>query len=427
MPSSMAAVAASRGTSASGFSSTSSSPKRSTRRAMTASVRSSQASSSARTSCAAKYSSRVLFRQRRGQLDARLALAIIEIDRHDEFLARDGFGAREHGATTIGELVAARHRPRAGARCDPGRPAPAARRPRTSGTLRVSAPSCCSKERCARRTRSSVPRSTLPPRCSASRRVRMSLSRGPPPARSRSRSESSAASSAPSDAAPSSRDFEQHVREARMRREIPAWRGRAASPCQPRRARRDASAGRARSRAWPRAADPASAACRPRCPRPRGPAPAAPGPRRRPPAVRRPRDCVRAPSPHSRIADAGRGAAGAAGALLGGRARDALQFEPIHAARRIEQAAPLEPGVDDDAHAVDGQAGLGDVGGEHDLAAPGLRRLQRGVLLAGGKLAVQWQHVCRTRRRPACPARDGSRRRRAGTPACRPRPRSARA
>ena len=97
-----------------------------------------------------------------------------------------------------------------------------------------------------------------------------------------------------------------------------------------------------------------------------------------------------APQP---VAHARRGAARAARALLGRRARDALHLEPVHAARRIEQAAPLEPRIDDDAHAVDGETGLGDVGGEHDLAPPGLRGLERRVLVAGRELAEQRHHV----------------------------------
>ena len=101
---------------------------------------------------------------------------------------------------------------------------------------------------------------------------------------------------------------------------------------------------------------------------------------------------VRALAPQP-IADAGRRAARAARALLGRGARDALRLEPAHAGDGIEHAAPLEPGVDDDAHAVDRQARLRDVRREHDLAAARARRRERRVLLAGRELAVERQHV----------------------------------
>ena len=68
------------------------------------------------------------------------------------------------------------------------------------------------------------------------------------------------------------------------------------------------------------------------------------------------------------IANAGSRAPGAAGALLGRRARDALRLEPAHAADGIEHAAPFQPRIDDDAYALDGEARLGDVRREHDLA-----------------------------------------------------------
>src|SRR5690606_38264061 len=93
------------------------------------------------------------------------------------------------------------------------------------------------------------------------------------------------------------------------------------------------------------------------------------------------------------IADAWRRAARAARALLGRRARDALCLEPAHSRDGIEYAAPLEPGVDDDAHAVDRQARFGDVRGEHDFAAPVARGRERGVLLSGRELAVERQNV----------------------------------
>jgi hypothetical protein len=97
-----------------------------------------------------------------------------------------------------------------------------------------------------------------------------------------------------------------------------------------------------------------------------------------------------APQP---IADAGRGSARTARALRGGRARDARHFESVHAARRVEQAAPLESGVDHDAYAVDRETRLRDVRGEHDLAAARARGCDRRVLVAGRELSIQRQHI----------------------------------
>ena len=79
--------------------------------------------------------------------------------------------------------------------------------------------------------------------------------------------------------------------------------------------------------------------------------------------------------------------------MLGGSARDALRLEAAHAADGIEDAAPLEPGVDDDAHAVDREAGLGDVRREHDFAAARARRRERRILFLGLELAVERQEV----------------------------------
>ncbi len=93
------------------------------------------------------------------------------------------------------------------------------------------------------------------------------------------------------------------------------------------------------------------------------------------------------------IADAGSGAARAAGALLGRRARDPLRLEAAHARAGIEHAAPLEARIDDGAHAVDREARLGDVGREHDLAAAAARGLKRRVLLGRRQLAVERQNV----------------------------------
>ena len=45
--------------------------------------------------------------QRRGEQDPRVALAVVDLDRDDEFLARDRLGTRERRAATVRELVAA--------------------------------------------------------------------------------------------------------------------------------------------------------------------------------------------------------------------------------------------------------------------------------------------------------------------------------
>src|SRR5204862_6579356 len=45
--------------------------------------------------------------ERRGEQDPRVALAVVDLDRDDEFLARDRLGTRERRAATVRELVAA--------------------------------------------------------------------------------------------------------------------------------------------------------------------------------------------------------------------------------------------------------------------------------------------------------------------------------
>ena len=96
-----------------------------------------------------------------------------------------------------------------------------------------------------------------------------------------------------------------------------------------------------------------------------------------------------APQP---VADARRRAPGATAALVGGGARDPQRFEPAHAGGGVEALAALEAGIDDDAHAVDGEAGLGEVRGDDDLAAPLRVGLQGGVLGGSREVAVERQH-----------------------------------
>jgi hypothetical protein len=80
------------------------------------------------------------------------------------------------------------------------------------------------------------------------------------------------------------------------------------------------------------------------------------------------------------IAHAGLQAPGTAGALGGAGAGDALGVEAGHAAAGVEARHPGQAGVDHHAHAVDGQAGLGDVGGQHHLAQA----------LGAGSMAARW-------------------------------------
>jgi len=67
-----------------------------------------------------------------------------------------------------------------------------------------------------------------------------------------------------------------------------------------------------------------------------------------------------------------------------------LGVEAGHAAARIESRYPRQPGVDHHPHAVDGQAGLGDVGGQHHFALTRRRRINRRPLRGEVELTVQW-------------------------------------
>ncbi len=93
------------------------------------------------------------------------------------------------------------------------------------------------------------------------------------------------------------------------------------------------------------------------------------------------------------VGRAGAETAGAAGALVGAGARDALRLQAIGASAEVEAGDARIAAVDHGAHALHRQAGLGDVGGENDLAAAVARWLQRGVLLGGGQVAVQGRQV----------------------------------
>ena len=88
--------------------------------------------------------------------------------------------------------------------------------------------------------------------------------------------------------------------------------------------------------------------------------------------------------------DAGRLAPGAAGALIGGGAADALRRQSGQTAGRIKAGAAAKTAIDDDAHARHGERGFGDRGGQHH--APALRRPQRQILHRRRQVAMQRQH-----------------------------------
>ena len=85
-----------------------------------------------------------------------------------------------------------------------------------------------------------------------------------------------------------------------------------------------------------------------------------------------------------------RGASGAARALVGGGAADLFDEQRVDAPVRVETGDARDAGVDDQAHAVDGQRGLGDVGADDDLPLAGITR-DGGVLFGGREFAVERQ------------------------------------
>ncbi len=89
------------------------------------------------------------------------------------------------------------------------------------------------------------------------------------------------------------------------------------------------------------------------------------------------------------VADARLQPSGAAAALIGRGLRDPHGLEPRHAAARLEARHPHEAAIDDDADALDGEAGLGDRGRQHDLALARRRRQQRRVLRLLREVAVE--------------------------------------
>ena len=79
-------------------------------------------------------------------------------------------------------------------------------------------------------------------------------------------------------------------------------------------------------------------------------------------------------------------------ALIGGRAARGHGDEPRDPRRPVERRPPREPGIDDDAHAVERDRGFGDGSGQHDAAAPVGRAPDRARLGGEVELSVQRQH-----------------------------------
>ena len=92
--------------------------------------------------------------------------------------------------------------------------------------------------------------------------------------------------------------------------------------------------------------------------------------------------CGRLLRPPKANRDPGFGAPSPPGALVGGGPRHTHRLQPRQARRRFIFRLARKAAVNDDAHAIDRDRGLGDGGGEHDLApAPG-RRTDCSVLRA---------------------------------------------
>ncbi len=91
------------------------------------------------------------------------------------------------------------------------------------------------------------------------------------------------------------------------------------------------------------------------------------------------------------IAHAGLQATRSTLSLIGRRARNTLCFEAAHPSRRVKHRSTNEARVDDNANAFDGQAGFSNVGGQHDLAHPGRRGYQCGVLGIAREIPEQGQ------------------------------------
>ena len=375
-------------------------------------------------------------RERRGEQDARLALGVIEVDRDDELGARERLRRRERRAAPAGERVAPlpagapapdavgigegeqqarslRHR----------RPAPGAAAPRPPGAAGRA------RRGGRARARSDRPRRRPHP-ASSSSRERMSASRAPAPPRQQVALGQERGQLRRERHEPERAGLEQQVRQARVQRQARHLAPvRADAPLPIERPQACEQVARARQLRRRRRVEPAQ---RRRVPR----APAG--------ELQRERRQIRIEDLRRRVggergvrtlapgavAHPGLRAAGAPLALLGGRARDALGLQAPHAGGRIEARAPRQARVDHDGHALDGEAGLGDVGREHDLAHAGGGGCERGALRLGPQVPEERQHARRAARRlllRAPPPRAGSRVHRGGRPARRRGTRAARA
>ncbi len=90
------------------------------------------------------------------------------------------------------------------------------------------------------------------------------------------------------------------------------------------------------------------------------------------------------------VAHAGLQAPCAPRTLGGGGTGNALGVEAGHAAGGVEARDARQTGVHHHTHTVDGQAGFGDVGGQHHLALAGRRRVDGRTLGVEVQLAMQW-------------------------------------
>ena len=73
---------------------------------------------------------------------------------------------------------------------------------------------------------------------------------------------------------------------------------------------------------------------------------------------------------------------GASGTLRHRCLADALRHQPGQAGARVKAGDPLLGAVDHQADPLDGQTGLGNIGGQHHFALPGRRREDRFALFA---------------------------------------------
>ena len=98
------------------------------------------------------------------------------------------------------------------------------------------------------------------------------------------------------------------------------------------------------------------------------------------------------------ISNARRNPAGPPGALVGGGLRDRHRLQAAETAAGVETQLARESAVDHHADAGQGEAGLGEVGGEHHAAHAGCRRRQCQGLFGEREIAMQGHALDRGRR-----------------------------